>query len=109
MASAVVLSGCNPDENAELPVVFLGYPENETSGEGPVGLISGVPMQIDSVSKVQDAPYADYLAAKEAGNIVVDEEHNSYVYWATSVERDIPYDNATAWIFVLERFRSKLP
>ena len=95
------------EDEGESTHKFLGVPDNETSGKGPVGLINGVTLQVDTVSKVRSAPLRDYLAAKRAANIVAEEEHDGYVYWAVEEKRDIPFDNATAWVTVLERYKSK--
>lgn len=99
--------GCGDFDRTEPPHMFLGVPENETSGEGPVGLINGESIRVHDVSEVQEVPYNNYLEAKKASRIVAEESHNGFVYWAVKEDRDVRYENATAWIAVLERYRSK--
>ena len=100
-------TGCGSDEQSKSSRMFLGVPEDKTSGEGPVGLINGDSIRVDDVSAVREVPYKEYLEAKQAGNVVAEEEHNGFVYWAVTEDRDIPFEGATAWVTVLERFKSK--
>ena len=91
------------------PFKFLGLAEDQVSGEGPVGLINGVTLQVDTISRVKNATYQEFQRAKKAKRIIAKKKHQGFVYWAVKVERDIPYDYATAWITVIERKKSKLP
>lgn len=99
--------GCGGATESDAPYLFLGVPENETSGEGPVGLLNGESIRVNDVTAVREAPYEEYLEAKQALKIVGEDNHNGHIYWAVKVDRDIPYENATAMVTVLERYRSK--
>ncbi len=98
--------GCGGTRDSEPPYIFLGVPEDETSDKGPVGLINGESIRVDDVSIVREVPYKDYAEAKQAGKIVAEEKHRGYIYWAVKEDRDIPFENATAWVTVLERYKS---
>ena len=104
----IFMLGCSGDSETDSPHVFLGVPEDETSGEGPVGLINGEMIQINDVSRVREVAREEYLSAKQAGNVIAEDEHQGYVYWAVKAERDVPFENATAWVTVLERYKSRL-
>lgn len=93
---------------AAQPYTFLGIAEDEQSNEGPVGLIGGKAIQVSNVSKVQEVPYAEYTRALESSRIVAEERHEGFVYWAVKEQRDVPFANATAWVTVLERFKSRM-
>lgn len=99
--------GCSPSASSHSPHVFLGVAEDETSGEGPVGLRNGEALQVHTVSKVEEAAYEEYLQAKNDAKIVAEESYNGFIYWATKESRDVPFENATAWVTVLERYRTK--
>lgn len=107
----VLATGCSrPIEQPTSTVQqykFLGFAEDETSGEGPVGLIGGRSIQVSNVSKVQEVPYSEYKRAAEESKVVAEEQHGGYVYWAVREERDVRFENATAWVTVLERFKSR--
>jgi hypothetical protein len=90
------------------PYKFLGLADDENSSEGPVGLIGGEAIQVSNVSKVQEAPYPDYLRAKMESKILAEEQHDGFVYWAVKEERDVHFENATAWVTVLERIKSRI-
>ncbi len=90
-------------------VTFLGIPETETSHQGPVGLIHGQPSQVKNVTAVSETSYQHYLSAKQAGRIFAEETHGDYVYYAIKQQRDVRFDNASAWVEVLERFKAKKP
>lgn len=87
---------------------FLGIAEDETSNEGPVGLLEGQAIQVSNVSKVQEVPYSEYQRLKEGSKIVAEAKHAGFVYWAVKEQRDVPFENATAWVSVLERFKSRI-
>lgn len=106
LAGAVTV-GCSPSASSHSPHVFLGVAEDETSGEGPVGLLNGEAIQVHTVSKVKEAAYEEYLRAKKDAKIVAEENYNGFIYWATKESRDVPFENATAWVTVLERYRTK--
>ena len=89
--------------------VFLGIPEDKDSDRGPVGLIGGRPYQIKTVTIVKEVPYTEYEIAKSKGRVLVEEEHQGYVYFATKESRDVPFDNMAAWVEVLERKKAKRP
>jgi len=90
-------------------VVFLGIPETESSDQGPVGLINGQPCQIKNVSAVSETTYQEYQTAKQAGRVFAEEMHGSTVYYAIKEHRDVRFDNASAWVEVIERFKAKVP
>jgi hypothetical protein len=89
--------------------VFLGIPENQTSDEGPVGLIGGAACQIKTVTAVSEAPYADYEEAKREGEIVAEAHHAGCVYYAVKQCRCVQFDNASAMVEVLERRKAREP
>ena len=90
-------------------VTFLGIPETESSGQGPVGLINGKLCQIHNMSAVRETTYQEYQTAKQAGRVYAEETHGTTVYFAIKESRDVPFDNATAWVEVIERFRAEKP
>lgn len=110
--TCLLASGCSrPSGQPRLPsqkYKFLGVAEDETSTEGPVGLIGGRSIRVSNVSKVQEVPYLDYRRAKEGSRIVAEEKHDGFVYWAVEEQRDVPFENATAWVTILERFKSRI-
>jgi hypothetical protein len=90
-------------------VAFLGIPETESSDRGPVGLINGQPCQIKNVSAVSETTYPEYQTAKRAGRVFAEETHGAAVYYAIKENRDVRFDNASAWVEVIERFKAKKP
>jgi hypothetical protein len=90
-------------------VAFLGIPEAESSGRGPVGLSNGQPCQIKNVSAVSETTYQEYLKAKAAGKVFAEETHGDTVYFAIKENRDVRFDNASAWVEMIERFKAKKP
>lgn len=108
LALCLLSCGCGEMNEPASQHEFLGIAEDETSGEGPVGLIDGQPIRVNSVSKVREVSREDYLSAKAANRLVAEEEHAGYVYWAVKEDRDVPFENATAWVTVLERYKSRL-
>ncbi len=108
----VLAIGCNrPHDQSHSPSAphkFLGIAEDETSNEGPVGLIGGQSIQVSNISKVQEVPFSEYKLAISASRVVAEEQHNGFVYWAVKEQRDVLFENATAWVTVLERFKSRM-
>lgn len=90
-------------------VTFLGIPENQSSDKGPVGLINGQPCQIKNVSAVRETTYQEYQVAKQSGQVFAEEVHGATIYFATKENRDVRFDNASAWVEVIERFKTKKP
>lgn len=90
------------------PYKFLGIAEDESSNEGPVGLIGGQSIRVSNVSAVQEVPLAEYNRALADSRIVAEEKVDGFVYWAIEEQRDVPFENATAWVTVLERYKSRL-
>jgi hypothetical protein len=88
---------------------FLGIPETESSDQGPVGLINGKPCQIRNVTAVSETTYQEYQTAKQAGRVFAEETHDGCVYYAIKEQRDVRFDNASAWVEVIERFKAKKP
>lgn len=70
------------------PHKFLGIAEDETSNEGPVGLIGGQSIQVSKIEG-HEVPFADKLAIS-ASRVVAEEQHNGFVYWAVKEQRDVP-------------------
>ena len=102
-----LVSGCATRRTDS--VTFLGIPETESSDRGPVGLINGQPCQIKNVSAVSETTYRDYQRAKQAGRVFAEETHGATVYYAIKENRDVRFDNASAWVEIIERFKAKKP
>ena len=107
MLALCLIAGCATHRTDV--VVFLGIPESESSDRGPVGLINGQPCQIKNVSAVSETTYQEYERAKLAGKVLAEETHGSSVYFAIKENRDVRFDNASAWVEVIERFKTKGP
>ncbi len=103
----VSLTSCTSPQNSSF--VFLGIPESESSDRGPVGLINGKPCQVKNVTAVSETTYQQYELSKQAGRIFAEEAHGDYVYYAVKQQRDVRFDNASAWVEVIERFKAKKP
>ena len=101
------LAGCTTHKPSS--VVLLGLPESETSGRGPVGLINGQAYRVNDVTAVSAATWEQYQAAKRAGRIFAEEAHGDYVYYAVKEHRDARFDNASAQVEILERFKARKP
>ncbi len=73
LACTLVL-GCNRPIDQPQPSLqkyrFLGIHEDESSKEGPVGLIGGQAIQVANISKVQEVPYSEYKRAVEDSKVV---------------------------------------
>lgn len=100
--------GCSSQSQNPEPFRFLGLADDESSSEGPAGKIGGNVVQLPNVSKVSEVPYSEYRLAKMDSKIFAEEIHDGYVYWAVKESRDVPFENATAWVTVVERHRSKV-
>ncbi len=94
-------------DRPDQPHKFLGIAEDEASSEGPIGLIGGQAIRVSNVSKVQVVPFSEYKRAIDDSRVVAEEQLNGFVYWAVKEERDVPFENATAWVTVLERYKSR--
>lgn len=90
-------------------VSFLGIPEQQSSDTGPVGLINGQPCQIKNVSAVTETTFQEYQKVKQEGRIFAEETHGESVYYAVKENRDVRFDNASAWVEVIERFKTRKP
>ena len=108
VAIACAFVGCGTPARPE-PVSFLGIPESQASDRGPVGLIKGQPCRVPTVTAVSEVPYDEYAQAKHEGRVIAEETHGDHVYWAVEVERCVRFDNASAMVFVRERFKSRKP
>lgn len=73
-----------------------------------MGLIGGQSIRVSNVSAVQEVPLAEYNRAMADSRIVAEEKVDGFVYWAIEEQRDVPFENATAWVTVLERYKSRL-
>ncbi|MBN1807844.1 MAG: hypothetical protein JW909_02170 [Planctomycetes bacterium] len=89
--------------------VFLDVPENESGGNGPVGMIDGAPRRVDNIMPVLETTYEEFMDAVRKGNIYAEARHDGYVYYAIRTMRDVVFDNATAAIEVIERFKAREP
>ena len=101
------VTGCatpRPDSFA-----FLGIPETEAGDKGPVGLVNGAPCRIRTVSAVSETTYQEYQAARQAGRVFAAETHGGHVYYAVKNQRDVHFDNASARVEVIDRFKTKKP
>ncbi|MBT3291346.1 MAG: hypothetical protein HN380_28640 [Victivallales bacterium] len=103
---ALVLAGC---ATSPAPILFWNIPEDEAAGGGPVGLINGQPYQVKTITTVSEAPHAKYVRAKGEGRILDEEDHGDYVYYAIQERRSIHFDNASAIVDVISRYKSKRP
>ncbi len=101
----VALVGCSTQKNSSAP--FLGIPESQASETGPVGLMNGQPCRINKVTAVSETTYEHYQSAKKDGRIFTEENRGGYVYFAIKEQRDVRFDNASAWVEVLERFKAR--
>jgi hypothetical protein len=72
-------------------------------------LINGQPCQVKTVTAVSQVPFEEYAHAKREGRIFAEETQGDYVYWAIKQQRDVRFDNASALIDVIERFKCKRP
>ncbi len=99
LITVLILAGCTTHKSRT--ITFLGLPETETSGRGPVGLINGQSCRIHDVTAVSETTYEQYQSAKRAGRIFAEEAHGDYVYYAIKEQRDARFDNALAWDEVL--------
>jgi hypothetical protein len=102
-----ILMGCVAPGKSSY--AFIGIPESESSDRGPVGMINGKPCQIKNVTAVSDMTYQQYESSKQQGRIFVEEAHGDYIYYAIKEQRDVRFDNAAAWVEVIERFRTRKP
>lgn len=100
--------GCST-RSVEDEFKFLGLADNEASNEGPSGSIDGVVHHFDTISIVREAPNSALEAALKADRVIAQENHNGFVYWAVEECRDIPFEGATAWVIVVDRFKSRRP
>ncbi len=107
LMTVLILTGCTTDRPRA--ITFLGVPESETSGEGPVGLINGQPRRINTITAVSETTYQQYQSAKQAGRIFAEATQGDYVYYAIKEQRDVRFDNASASVVVTERFKAKRP
>ncbi len=107
LITVLILAGCSTRKPR--PITFLGLPETETSGRGPVGLINGQSCRINDVTAVSETTFEQYQLAKRAGRIFAEETHGDYVYYAIKQRRDARFDNASAWVEVTERFKARKP
>lgn len=107
LLSLAALCGCA--STGDESFAFLGVPENESSKEGPVGLIGGSACRVDNVTQVMEARYEDYEDAKREGQVFAEERRGGYVYYAVKMQRDVHFDNASAMVEVLERWKAKEP
>ena len=103
----VFASGCMTQHGGT--VTFLGIPENESSGEGPVASINGQTCRFDNVSAVSETTYQEYLSAKQAGRVFVEETHGDTVYYAIKEDRDVPFESGGAWFVEIVRFKAERP
>lgn len=104
---AVGLTSCSSPRSDSF--AFLGVPESESGNQGPVGLINGKPGQVTTVSPVTETTYGHYELAKQGGQVFAEVEHGGYIYFAVKEQRDARFDNASAWVELIERFKARKP
>ena len=107
MLLVVFTAGCMTEQGDT--VTFLGISDNQSSDKGPVGLINGQPCQIKNVSAVRETAFQEYLAAKQSGRVFAEEMHGDTVYYAVKENKDVRFDNASAWVEVIERYKARKP
>jgi hypothetical protein len=61
------------------------------------------------VTAVQAGNSEHYQKAKRRGAIEAEERHGDWLYYAIKEGRDVPFKNASAWVFVTERYKVHLP
>lgn len=105
--AAGILAGCATPKTGSF--AFLGIPESESSDRGPVGLINGKPCQVRDVTPVSETTYQQYEVSRRAGRIFAEVTRGDYIYYAIKVQRDVRFDNASAWVEVVERFKARKP
>jgi hypothetical protein len=101
------LAGCTGPKDSSF--AFLGIPESESSDLGPVGLINQKPYQVRNVTTVTETSYEQYERIRQAGRIFAEQAHGDYVYYAVKQQRDVHFENASAWVEVIERFKARKP
>ena len=100
--------GAEPPTPAEADP-FLGLPDDRSrkvGDEHPESALAGV----ETMTKVQEATYEDYLGHKKAGRIGTEQRHGRYVYFAVTQTRDVPFPNgSSAAVDVVERYKTPAP
>jgi hypothetical protein len=107
MLAAAGLTSCSSPKSSSY--AFLGIPESKSSDRGPVVLINGDPSRVENVTAVSETTYQQYELSKQAGRIFTEEAHGDYVYYAVKSQRDVRFDNGSAWVEVIERFKTRKP
>jgi hypothetical protein len=74
-----------------------------------VGLINQKPYQVRNVTTVTETSYEQYERIRQAGRIFAEQAHGDYVYYAVKQQRDVHFENASAWVEVIERFKARKP
>jgi hypothetical protein len=85
---------------------FLGVPHSESrENDNPDSPLFGVP----EMTKVETTTYERYLALKSADSLSAEEQRGEFVYFATNEALHVPLGDAEAHVYVVERFRAKMP
>jgi hypothetical protein len=85
---------------------FLGLPDNEVRRiDDRKSVLHG----FVTVTEVRQVDYAEYQRCKAGGGIVAEEVRGPFVYFAERMGRDVPFANASAYMFVTGRRKAPLP
>jgi predicted O-methyltransferase YrrM len=87
---------------------FLDWPEDKGRKIGDEHPQSAV-ADFEDFTAVKPSTYEEYVRRKRGFQIRVESFRNGYVYYAIMTEIEVPFENATAWVFVTERYKAKLP
>ena len=83
------------------PTSFLGLPETHSRRDGPAG--------VTTMTQVSLTDYTTYEKLKKSKDFHKERRIDGVVFFSITTTRDIPFKNASAWVFVIERFKAKIP
>src|SRR5262245_57304868 len=88
---------------------FLGMADDRArtvGDENPDSALAGV----ETVTRVQEATYADYLERKKGGRVSAEQRRGRSVYFAVPQVRPVPFPNgSSASLEVVERYKAPIP
>jgi hypothetical protein len=100
--------GAAPSASAEAGP-FLGLPDDRSctlGDEHPESALAGV----ETMTKVQEATYEDYLEKKKGGKVSAEQRRGRHVYFAVTQTRHVPFPNGSgAYLEVVERYKAPVP
>ena len=82
------------------PRTFMGLPETEKREEAVGGVI------LTTMTQVMRSDDEMYRQWKQAGKIKKEEVMDGTLYFAVEVGRDIRFDQASAWVHIVERYKT---